>query len=116
MSKYKSEWKEFHLNKDFWKEVFVGRTLVTIVTHGPSTVKHVKTGDGGSRDYQHHLELDSGEKVWVHDSAEWPDYADIVGKKIESLYWDFRGVRGIVFEGGAQLQFNLDAGNFCIED
>lgn len=27
MSKYKAPWKEFDLNKDFWTEVLVGRTI-----------------------------------------------------------------------------------------
>ena len=50
MSKYKSEWKEFELNKDFWQEVLVGRTI-----------KDVVFDDAGIK----HLLLDSGEEVFV---------------------------------------------------
>lgn len=30
-SKYKSEWKEFSMNKDFWNEVLLGRTIKDVV-------------------------------------------------------------------------------------
>lgn len=50
MSKYKSEWKEFELNKEFWQEVLVGRTI-----------KDVVFDDTGIK----HLLLDSGEEVFV---------------------------------------------------
>lgn len=50
MSKYKSEWKEFSLNKDFWKEVLVNRTIVDVVFD-----------DEGIK----HLLFDNGEKLFV---------------------------------------------------
>lgn len=50
MSKYKAEWKEFELNKEFWQEVLVGRTI-----------KDVVFDDDGIK----HLLLDSGEEVFV---------------------------------------------------
>jgi uncharacterized protein YciU (UPF0263 family) len=31
MSKYKSEWKEFELNKDFWHEVLIGRVIKEVI-------------------------------------------------------------------------------------
>jgi hypothetical protein len=50
MSKYKSEWKPFSLNQDFWKEVLVNRTIVDVVFD-----------DEGI----HNLVLDNGEKLFV---------------------------------------------------
>lgn len=31
ISKYKSEWKEFSMNKDFWNEVLLGRTIKEVM-------------------------------------------------------------------------------------
>lgn len=31
MVKYKNEWKEYSINKDFWKEVLVGRKITDVV-------------------------------------------------------------------------------------
>lgn len=30
MSRYKAKWKPYRVNKDFWREVFVGRTITAV--------------------------------------------------------------------------------------
>jgi hypothetical protein len=47
--KYKAEWKEQELNKEFWEEVLVGKKITSI--------------DWG-KDRIHGLKLDSGETIY----------------------------------------------------
>lgn len=109
MSKYKTPWKEFDLNKDFWTEVLVGRKVVSF---GPGE-KKVKIG-GDPHSFLTEMVLDSGETVWL---AEGLAGSDPTGKTISKLVWIGEiGIDLIEFNDRTMLALPRRGWRICIQD
>ncbi len=114
MSKYKAPWKEFDLNKDFWKEVFIGRKVESF---GPGEKKVKISGNPAA--FLTEMLLDSGEQVWISacwfsESCKLP--VSIVGKTITDLAWFEEGIGSIIFDDGTILHLPSIGWRICIQD
>ena len=58
MSRYKAKWKPYQVNKDFWREVFVGRTITEVHWHKVEEADKLKTRLNG-------FTLDDGTEVSI---------------------------------------------------
>lgn len=116
MSKYKAPWKEFDLNKDFWREVLVGRK---IEAYG-STSENLKLG-GDQNAIPKVMNLDSGEIVWLGERTLYsyndPNPSSPVGKIITAVNWvDDTGIDNIELDDKSHIIMQSDGWRICIDD
>lgn len=113
MSKYKAQWKEFDLNKDFWCEVLLGRRIESC---GPDPEKKtVKVaGDQDLAVFIKRLTLDSKERVWVSEEVIIPD--GIIGKTITTIAWSDEGIDALTLNDGSTITLPKHGWRICIQD
>jgi hypothetical protein len=113
MSKYKAPWKEYDLNKDFWREVLIG---CKVEYFGPGE-KKVKIG-GDQATFLKEMHLDSGECVWLAEDVVWTGPGEsLAGKTITDLEWvNDVGIDFIEFHDGAKIVLPLKGWRICIQD
>lgn len=111
MSNYKSEWKPMALNKEFWEEVLVGRTIEKFTDNFKETFKHT---DLRHDQKAYELLLDNGEKVWLSGET---NYTGMVGgAKVVELTWDVQGIDDICLDNGTKIGMSKQGWRLCIED
>lgn len=102
MSKYKTPWVNYSMNEDFWREVFVGRTITKVAAGQSKAVDHGATAPVGD---VIELHLDTPEVVYLRGNpgffvmdgtAEPPE--PFVGRKILEVVFDQVGICRLLAE------------------
>lgn len=111
MSKYAAAWLPNELNKDFWTEVLVGRTIKSRKDNFKAVAK-----DGPLREDQktYELGLDSAETIWLAGDSELPD--DAVGQVIQFLAWDEEGIQELHLGNAKGIKVGKGSWRICIQD